>query len=305
MSISKLENKTTLNTSPFMAGLSVGQTNSLLNLLSELQEQTDIKSLITIFSNHLNKFYEIEGVRYYNPLLGINLLHGSVCRQKYTYKLQPNLKNWGNLVFYKKDIIVTEDKLKIHTTSNILSQFIILAASKQANQIQSGDDFVMCLENPALTEKLIIREARLAHKEHSPMSLVLLDVDHFNNINQTYGTTSGDHLLYALMEKVLTNIQSTDLFFRYKSDTFCLILKGVEGKYAYSISERLRDCIESHLFQISSKQVVRATISCGIAELEKTDSYETFFNRANNALIHAKKMGRNTSILADGRFISH
>ena len=306
MSVYKLTNSFANNPHCQSASLPLDRTDSLLKLLVDLQKQKNIDSLVESLNDYLNEHYQICGLSYIHPLIGINIHYGSRCAHTHTYKLRVNEKNWGCLTCHTTEELESHDKKEIDAICGLLVQTIVIAANQTTKLSQPSDDFEMCLENPLLTEKLIIREAKLAHKEHLPMSMLLINIDHFRKVNQIHGSSAGDHLLYELMEKLLDNIQSTDFLFRYKFDTFCLILRGLKGQHAYTIGERLRKVTKDHLFYKNNKEKgIRVTLSCGIAELDKSDSFDTLFARANNALRHAKKMGRNTTIVADGRFLSH
>ncbi len=131
----------------------------------------------------------------------------------------------------------------------------------------------------------------------APLCLLLLDVDHFKHVNDTYGHEAGDEVLKSLTEKSLEVLRETDLFARFGGEEFAALLVQTSQQNALLTAERLRKAIESmSLPQISNSFSI--TISIGVALFDQNnDSIETLIKRGDQAMYRAKEKGRNCVIL--------
>ena len=134
------------------------------------------------------------------------------------------------------------------------------------------------------------RSRRYGHAQ----SILILDVDHFKNVNDTYGHAAGDAVLQDLAQKCSEQLRSFDVMARYGGDEFILMLPETESDKASQTAERLRQVIESNRLETVSGPL-QVTISFGIATLEESDeiSLDDLIDRADTALYIAKNNGRN------------
>ncbi len=127
-----------------------------------------------------------------------------------------------------------------------------------------------------------------------PMSLMILDMDHFKAVNDTYGHDVGDEVLRALAEVMVSTIRSADLAARYGGEEFVVLMPETDASRAYEAAERLRKKVESTPFAISHADgQIFKTLSIGHATIQPTDVPETLLKRADAALYEAKNTGRN------------
>ncbi|MCT7910644.1 GGDEF domain-containing protein [Arcobacter lacus] len=120
--------------------------------------------------------------------------------------------------------------------------------------------------------------------------LVIMDIDKFKIINDTYGHDIGDIVLKDLSTFISSNIRSTDIIARWGGEEFILILDTTDLYQAQNISDKLRIGIENFKFQIVGK----VTISMGISEFKnEVETFNEVFKRADKALYQAKETGRN------------
>ena len=127
------------------------------------------------------------------------------------------------------------------------------------------------------------------------LTLCLVDIDKFKNVNDTYGHKAGDIVLRTVAEKCISKVRKSDFFCRYGGEEFALILPETNLSAAIAVAETLRMSIERCTFQYGD-QIVPITISCGLAEFKGKDNLDTIFNRADKALYKAKESGRNRCI---------
>jgi diguanylate cyclase len=146
----------------------------------------------------------------------------------------------------------------------------------------------------ALTARL---EDVIARQHTKPVtaSLVVLDLDHFKDVNDTFGHTVGDKILVRVTEIVNSKTRVTDDLYRYGGEEFVVIAMGAPREAANKLAEQLRRAVEAS--DLLPEQPV--TISLGIAELKQGESYDDWLHRADAALYEAKRAGRNRVCLAD------
>lgn len=137
------------------------------------------------------------------------------------------------------------------------------------------------------------KEMSRTQRYFRPMSVLLIDVDHFKNINDTFGHAAGDKTLKILTETCINALRENDLFGRLGGEEFAVILPENDEKCAADVAERLRKTMEELKITIDDK-MIRFTISIGVASHRTNDkSIENILKRADDALYKAKKCGRN------------
>ncbi len=154
-------------------------------------------------------------------------------------------------------------------------------------------DVLTGLYNRRQTLNLAELAFQRAQSLQRPLSLIMLDIDLFKKVNDTYGHPAGDHVLKAVAMRFKGQLRSIDTLGRYGGDEFMILLldTGLEG--AKVIAERLRQCIQEAPFE-TERGLIPVTISLGIAALtEDCASVEALIEQADSALYAAKKAGRN------------
>ncbi len=128
-------------------------------------------------------------------------------------------------------------------------------------------------------------------RHSTPLSLLVLDIDHFKHINDDHGHTKGDNVLRKFGQLITANFRSEDLIARYGGEEFVVIMANSPHDDAIEKAEQLRTHIESHLIE-----GLKVTISIGVACADNNSNFELMFNQADTALYHAKDSGRNQTI---------
>lgn len=134
--------------------------------------------------------------------------------------------------------------------------------------------------------------ARALRYQH-PLGVVMLDVDHFKEINDTYGHAVGDAVLKGIAQRLKDSCRGVDILARYGGEEFSLLLPETSLSAALETAERLRSCIADQPIEAKDESL-SATISLGVAALSKdTPDLSSLINRADQALLEAKSAGRN------------
>ncbi|AJE02028.1 diguanylate cyclase [Geobacter pickeringii] len=157
------------------------------------------------------------------------------------------------------------------------------------------------LHNRRHLMEMVEKEYQRAARKGGHLSLVILDIDYFKKINDTYGHPEGDKVLASLAEIVTKGLRSYDVAARYGGEEFVLLLPETPISEAYAIAERLRGEVQDHVFKGTLQgQVV--TISLGVATYPspRVESIDSLFRQADEALYRAKQNGRNRVELMAG-----
>jgi len=166
---------------------------------------------------------------------------------------------------------------------------------------RSKDDEVEKFELLATTDRLtgiynrhkldFVLQAELDRSQRNERNfgIMLLDIDHFKRVNDTYGHQIGDQILKDLASLLKTNIRNTDTLGRWGGEEFLLICPETNAEGLFNLAEKLRGIVERHVFSIAKHN----TISFGIAMNQPADSIADIISRADKALYTAKNEGRN------------
>lgn len=128
-----------------------------------------------------------------------------------------------------------------------------------------------------------------------PLSVMMLDIDHFKPINDTHGHQAGDEVLQELAERLRHNIRPMDVACRPGGEEFLVILPETPGELAFAAAERVRKAIAADPFSVlGGTRQIAVTVSAGVSTLQgPDDTMAEFLNRADTALYQAKSAGRN------------
>ncbi|WP_198263041.1 diguanylate cyclase [sulfur-oxidizing endosymbiont of Gigantopelta aegis] len=128
-------------------------------------------------------------------------------------------------------------------------------------------------------------------RHSSPLSLLVLDIDHFKHINDNYGHSKGDDVLRKFGQLITHNFRSEDLIARYGGEEFVVLMANSTQSDAIEKAELLRSHLERNRIE-----GLKVTISIGVACADSHSNFEHMFNQADTALYHAKESGRNQTI---------
>lgn len=143
-------------------------------------------------------------------------------------------------------------------------------------------------------EQRLIEEIERAHRFNHPLTLLMVDIDHFKRINDTWGHHAGDVALHSFASICQQVCRSHDLVGRLGGDEFALLLPETESDAAMVMAERLREAVARHPIDLDDLgRRERITVSIGVAQLRALDSVNELIKKADEALYEAKAAGRN------------
>ena len=162
-------------------------------------------------------------------------------------------------------------------------------------------DVLTGLFNRRRLHLVLAREFGRSKRYESPFALMLMDLDHFKNINDTYGHLAGDMVLQDVAKIIQKNIREIDTAARYGGEEFIVLLPNTKKEDAVHLAERMRLSIENHAFP--DMQNTAITVSIGIAGVPDKDitTEDKMVQCADIALYKSKQNGRNRTVVAEGK----
>ncbi|ASC92802.1 Diguanylate cyclase DosC [Sulfurospirillum diekertiae] len=185
-------------------------------------------------------------------------------------------------------------QLALHTMNDVKNMAIL--------QHESITDGLTNLHNRRYFDERITEEVALSKRYKLPLTFMLLDVDHFKKINDTYGHKVGDEVLRNLSKVVLEVVRDSDVVARYGGEEIAIITPSTNKQEAELLAERLRGIVEKTTVSTISttQEVIQVTVSIGICSLSAviTDK-DALIEETDQALYLAKKYGRNRVVVSN------
>lgn len=166
-------------------------------------------------------------------------------------------------------------------------------------------DALTGLNNRRQFEVRLKQEAANARRNKKPLCCIMLDIDYFKHVNDTWGHSAGDCVLKNVAKIVAQELREYDIASRYGGEEFCILLPDTKIKEAAFVAQRLRKAVEKAQIYITEDQVLGAdylkvTISVGVSEFEESfETPERLHQSADIALYEAKRRGRNRVVVFD------
>lgn len=166
--------------------------------------------------------------------------------------------------------------------------------ASQMEQLATHDGLTGCL-NRTTTDTLLQHALDRGRRERQPVAFVLLDLDHFKQINDLHGHRAGDEVLRCFARTVRQRLRASDAFGRTGGEEFGLVLPGTDLAGARRLAEQVRRAVEAMQATATAGQPLRVTVSAGVAVAtpESAIDGDRLYGRADRALYEAKHAGRN------------
>ena len=149
------------------------------------------------------------------------------------------------------------------------------------------------LHNRRWLEEMYTREINRSNIGNFSLTAFMIDVDHFKNVNDTYGHLAGDRILIAVAQSLVRSLRPSDMPVRFGGEEFSVFLPGTTEENAKVIAERIRRNVENMSITLHDETIIQVTVSIGFAERIENDTVASLIDRADKALYHAKENGRN------------
>ena len=268
----------------------------VLELSSILQTTLEIDRQIDLFGKEIQRYLSVDGLVYTLPNDGEEISYGREASERATYSLVLHETSLGsiracrNLPFTERELTSLENLLcaLIYPLRNALSY-------KQAVEMASRDPLTGIHNRMALNSALL-REVDLAKRQGQPLSMLVIDIDHFKAFNDDFGHAFGDDVLVAVSQTIANTVRRSDLLFRFGGEEFVVLASHTNQQGAMLLAERIRENIAA--MTTVRGRTAQITVSVGVAERHGKEDGDAFFARADKALYEAKDCGRNRCVLA-------
>ncbi len=186
----------------------------------------------------------------------------------------------------------SELHVRVGIGKRILTLHEELVATKEALRVQAMRDALTGTYNRGETLRRLEEETERTRRERKPLSLIMMDIDHFKKINDTHGHLVGDAVLKETVRRVQSVVRSYDVVGRFGGEEFLVILPNADGEIAVRVAERIRAAVASRPV-IDGAVSVTVTLSAGVATAEAVQAVDALIQSADEALYQAKRTGRN------------
>ncbi len=193
-----------------------------------------------------------------------------------------------------------EEKLQITGNDEIAT--LTDSFNKMSQQLKKMvyHDTLTGAYNRQMFQQRIAQELAHSRRHNQPLALLMIDVDHFKKINDTFGHLVGDQVLKEISDLLRATVRTDDYVARFGGEEFVVISPNTSPETALILAERIRTTVAAHPFTINATESRRLTISIGVARLVRTImTVDDLIRFADNALYTAKEQGRNMVCQAD------
>ncbi|MGB7848088.1 MAG: diguanylate cyclase [Candidatus Acidiferrum sp.] len=202
--------------------------------------------------------------------------------------------------YLTKPFDALELRARLHVGERILDLQDALLATQEDLRFQATHDELTGIFSRGVVIDVVSRECSRQTREKGTLGIIMADLDHFKNINDTYGHASGDAVLKEVARRMKDCVRPYDTVGRYGGEEFLIVATSLDASGAFGLAERIRKAVESRPVTANDHEVP-VTVSLGVAVSSKAEppDPQILFNLADKALYRAKELGRNRSELAE------
>ncbi len=260
-------------------------------LTHQLQSTLDVVSTLELFFNNVNGSVKMDGLQFETPH-GDKVTLGKLSSHRAQYTINSQHANLGTLTFFRRKHFLEGELVALEMFVSILFYPLRNALLYREALASSLRDSLTGIGNRKAMDVSIDREIKLAHRHDQNLSVLFIDLDHFKQVNDSFGHRAGDKLLQHTVKNIQSVLRDTDQLFRYGGEEFVVLLNNTDLQAAKLISDRIRLFIAMTPLTVDN-QLINATISIGVSLLNKDDSADSLLRRSDSALYIAKNSGRN------------
>ncbi|MBC9250044.1 hypothetical protein A9179_07105 [Pseudomonas alcaligenes] len=275
--------------------VSLAQLRQQLSL--QLQTSLEVDRILDLFFREVQRLVPLSALSYQLSASDMRLELGERASHSAGYRLSHEGEYLGELIFrrnqrFSDDELGQLESLLASLLFPLRNALLYRAALQSALRDPLTDTGNRVAMNQALQ-----REVELARRNLQPLSVLMLDIDHFKQINDQYGHTTGDEVLKAMADVVKNSLRNIDMVFRYGGEEFLILLSNTSREAAQMVGERLRLAVLG-LQHLVDNRAIELSISLGCATLLAGESVDSLQRRADNALYVSKREGRNRLSMA-------
>jgi len=262
-----------------------------LDLAMSLQMSLDLDWIINKFMEHIHSYFLFDGFAYTHSESNTQI---KIARQKghsSSYNLSLEEFGLGKLELFRGRKFTESELMLLENLLGILVYPLRNAIQYNQAVLLAHSDALTGVKNRSTFDDSLVREINLAQRYGQDFTMLVIDIDFFKKINDTYGHKVGDDALKVIAKTIQNSIRTTDMLFRYGGEEFVVLLGSTDCEKSYCIADRILESVRGINMQVKG-QVLDLSVSIGMACLNIQDNGESLFNRADAAMYSAKNDGR-------------
>lgn len=265
---------------------------SPVQLLLSLQSSLDPRQILERFFSFLSQKLGVQGLRTWLDGADHALELGTHGRYQVDFGLQHEGGTPARLLVMRSSPFDEAEQARLEELVALVHYPLRNAALYQHALRTAREDELTGLYNRVALKESLERELSLAQRYEQPLSVVMIDVDGFKQINDVHGHRVGDRVLRCIADILRECARCSDLLFRYAGDEFIVIASHTDLAGARAFAQRVCDRTEACVIRHHGESVT-PQISLGVVEAHADDNYDGLFDRADRAMYRAKGDGRN------------
>jgi len=266
--------------------------STVLRVSTALQASLHVKDVVHAFANEIRRIVRDVSLRYRNRPRQILIEDGNNQLHRCSYELNLLGDSLGEVVFTRAQPLSEHDQELLEVLLCALIYPLRNALLYEQALTQALKDPLTGVNNRASMDAYLKHQTLVTDRHKTPLSLIMIDVDLFKSINDTFGHVVGDVVLRAVANAIVKCTRDSDVVFRYGGEEFVVILTNTEGVGADFLAERIRQSIAALDIEALSNHT-SITVSAGVAQFRDGDNPVSLLSRADEMLYTAKQRGRN------------
>jgi len=261
-------------------------------LTHNLQSSLDLSTTLELFYNNIQEVVSLHGMDYQLPDSERNITFGVTRAHKARYNIRTDNSQMGRITFSRAKRFLETELAVLEMLVGVLLFPLRNALLYQQAVENSLRDTLTGIGNRNALDASFEREVKIAKRHKQNLSLLVLDIDHFKQVNDQFGHQQGDLVLKQLAKTLQNSLREIDQIFRFGGEEFVVILNNTLLQDAYLTAERIRVNMAMTPCQLNGNDVF-TSVSIGVSQLKRSDDRNSLFDRADSALYAAKASGRN------------
>lgn len=275
--------------------VSLAQLRQQLSL--QLQTSLEPQRILGLFFRETQRLVPLDALVYQHKPSDLRLEFGQRGHHSISYSLSHEGESMGELVFRRNQRFSDQEQGHLESLLSALLYPMRNALLYRAATRSALRDPLTDTGNRIAMDQTLKREIEMARRHLHPLSLLMLDIDHFKRINDSHGHSAGDEVLKAVAAAIKAQLRNVDMVFRFGGEEFLILLSNTGRDAAAMVGERLRQAAQAKDYWADGT-LIELTVSLGCSTLLPGESAESLLRRADSALYVAKREGRNRLAMA-------
>ncbi|MFW9077836.1 GGDEF domain-containing protein [Pseudomonas sp. P2757] len=275
--------------------VSLAQLRQQLSL--QLQTSLEPQRILGLFFREIQRLVPLDALSYVHQGSDLRLELGTRGHHSLSYSLSHEGEHMGELVFRRNQRFSEQEQGNLESLLSSLLFPMRNALLYRAATQSALRDPLTGTGNRIAMEQTLQREIEMSRRHQQPLSLLMLDIDHFKRVNDSHGHSAGDDVLKAVAASIKGQLRNVDMVFRYGGEEFLILLSNTSRDAAAMVGERLRSAAQAQEYY-ANDQLIELTVSLGCSTLLPGESADSLLRRADSALYVAKREGRNRLAMA-------